>query len=57
MLDSSGSFCNYIIVHPQVQNFFLQKAKIMRKAEEEEERLVDFQVQFQFLGLFTIHME
>lgn len=57
MLDSSGSFCNYIIVHPQVQNFFLQKAKIMRKAEEEEERLVDFQVQFQFLGLFTLHME
>lgn len=35
---------------PQVQDFFLQKEKHMRKAEEEG-RLVDFQVQFQFLDL------
>lgn len=35
----------------QAQDFFLQKAKHMRKAEEEEERLVNFQVQFQFLDL------
>lgn len=52
LLENARQFWVILQVHysPEVQDFFLQKEKHMRKAEEEG-RLVDFQVQFKFLDL------